>query len=93
MRDDLLAADDPILEGADCQDPYGGRDPYDESMKLLATAGDDEPIDSGLKEDSDAISALQSQENDRSHSPHMTPAPTPAVPAAYSTPGVGSSHR
>jgi hypothetical protein len=83
VRDDLLAADNPILEGSDCQDPYGGQDPYNESMKLLATTGDDEPIDGGLKEDSDAISALQSQENDRSHSPHMTPAPTaPAVPAA-----------
>ena len=87
VRGDLLAADNPILEGADCQDPYGGRDPYDESMKLLATAGEDEPIDGGLNEDSDAISAPQSQENDRSHSPHMTPAPTaPAVPAASVTP-------
>ena len=66
VRDDPLAVDNPILEGADCQDPYGGRDPYDESMKLLATVGDDEPIDSGLKEDSDVISALQSHENNRS---------------------------
>src|ERR1700734_1421756 len=40
VRDDLLAADNPILEGYDCQDPYGGQDPYDESIKLLATAGD-----------------------------------------------------
>jgi hypothetical protein len=88
VRDDLLAVDDPILEGADCQDPYGGQDPYNKSIKLLATAGD-EPIDGGLKEDSDAISALQSHENDGSHSPHMTPAPTapaaPAVPAASAT--------
>jgi hypothetical protein len=58
VRDDLLAVDDPILEGADCQDPYGGQDPYDESMKLLATAGEDEPTNGGLKEDSDIISAL-----------------------------------
>jgi hypothetical protein len=58
MRDDLLAADNPILEGSNCQDPYGGQDPYNESIKLLATASDDEPIDGGLKEDSDAISAL-----------------------------------
>jgi hypothetical protein len=83
VRDDLPAANNPILEGSDCQDPYGGQDPYNESIKLLATTGDDEPIDGGLKEDSDAISALQSQRNDRSHSPHMTPAPTAlAVPAA-----------
>jgi hypothetical protein len=89
VRDDLLAADNPMLEGSDCQDPYGGQDPYDESIKLLATAGDDEPIDGGLKEDSDAISALQSQENDRSHSPHMTPAPTaPTVSAAPTAPAV-----
>ena len=57
MRDDLLAADNLILEGSDCQDPYGGQDPYDESMKLLATTGDNEPIDSWLKEDSDVINA------------------------------------
>jgi hypothetical protein len=83
VRDDLLAVDDPILEGPDCQDPYGGQDPYDESMKLLATAGDDEPIDGGLKEDSDVISAPQSHENDRSQSPHMTPAlAAPAAPPA-----------
>lgn len=37
VSDNLLAVDDPILEGSDCQDPYGGQDPYDESMKLLAT--------------------------------------------------------
>jgi hypothetical protein len=69
------------------QDPYGGRDPYNESIKLLATAGDNESIDGGLEEDSDAISALQSQGNDGSHSPHMTPAPTAlAVPAALAAP-------
>jgi hypothetical protein len=56
-------------------------------MKLLDTAGDDEPIDGGLKEDSDVINALQSHENDRSQSPHMTPAPTaPAAPAAPAAP-------
>jgi hypothetical protein len=89
VRDDLLAADNPVLEGSDYQDPYGGRDPYygqdpyNESIKLLTTTSDDEPIDCGLKEDSDAISTLQSQGSDRSYSPHMTPAPTaPAVPAA-----------
>ena len=75
MRGDLLAVDDPILEGSDCQDPYGGQDHYDEPMKLLATAGDGEPIDGGLKEDSDVINAPQSHENDWSQSPHMTPAP------------------
>jgi hypothetical protein len=74
MREDLLAVDDSILEGSDIQDPYGGQDPYNETMKLLATAGD-EPIDGGLKEDGDVISAPQSHENDRSHSPRMTPAP------------------
>jgi hypothetical protein len=57
VRDDLLAVDDPILEGSNYQDPYGGQYPYDESMKLLATTGDNEPIDSRLKEDSDAINA------------------------------------
>jgi hypothetical protein len=31
--------------------------PYDESMKLLATTGDNEPIDSRHKEDSDVINA------------------------------------
>jgi hypothetical protein len=87
VRDDLLAADNPILEGFDCQDPYGGQDPYNESIKLLATAGDDEPTNGGFEEDSDATSALQSQENDGSHSPHMTPAPTaPAVPAVPAVP-------
>jgi hypothetical protein len=44
-------------------------------MKLLATASDDEPIDGGLKENSDVINAPQSHENDRSRSPYMTPAP------------------
>jgi hypothetical protein len=80
VRDDPLAVDNPILEGFDCQDPYGGQDPYDESMKLLATAGDDKHIDGGLKENDDVINAPQSHENDTSHSLHMTPAP--AVPAA-----------
>ena len=49
-------------------------------MKLFATAGEDEPTNSGLKEDSDVISALQSHENDRSQSPYMTPAPAATVP-------------
>ena len=40
-------------------------------MKLLATAGEDEPTNGGL----DVISAPQSYENDGSHSPYMTPAP------------------
>ena len=82
MRDDLLATNNLILEGSDCQDPYSGQDPYNKSIKLLATVDDDKPIDGGLKEDSNAISVLQSQENDRSYSPYMTPALTaPAVPA------------
>jgi hypothetical protein len=72
VRDGLLAIDDLILEGPDCQDPYGGQDPYDESMKLLAIAVDDEPIDGGLEDDSDVISSLQSHEN-RSQSLHITP--------------------
>ena len=79
MWDDLLAIDDLISEGPDSQDPY------DESMKLLATAVDDKPIDGRLKEDSDVTSSLQSHKN-RSRSLHMTstsaaPA-TPAAPAA-----------
>jgi hypothetical protein len=80
VRDDLLAVDDPILEGFYSQDPYGGQDPYNESMKLLATAGEDESIDSGLKEDSHVISAPQSHENDGSHSPHITTAPAATAP-------------
>jgi hypothetical protein len=63
VRDNLLAVDDPILEGSDCQDPYGGQDPYDESMKLLATTGGDKPMDDKLKEGDD-INALQGHEND-----------------------------
>jgi hypothetical protein len=58
VRDSLLAIDNLILEGPDCQDPYSSRDPYNESIKLLATAVGDEPIDSRLKEDSDIISLL-----------------------------------
>jgi hypothetical protein len=80
VKDGLLAVDDPILEGADCQDPYGGQDPYDESIKLLATASNDDPIDNRLKEDSDVISALQSHENDGCHSPYITPAPAAPAP-------------
>jgi hypothetical protein len=49
-------------------------------MKLLATAGGDEPIDGGLKEDGDVISEPQSHEDDRSQSPYVTPAPA-ALPA------------
>jgi hypothetical protein len=56
------------LEDSDYQDHNGGQDPYDEAMKLLATASDDEPIDGGLKEDSDVISTPLSYENDRSQS-------------------------
>jgi hypothetical protein len=83
VRGDLLAADNPILEGSDCQDPYSGQDLYNEFIKLFATASNNKPIDGGLKEDSNAISTLQSQENDRSHSPYIIPALTaPAVPAA-----------
>jgi hypothetical protein len=48
-------------------------------MKLLATAVVDEPVDGGLKEDSDVISSSQNHEN-RSQSLHMTP--TLAAPAA-----------
>jgi hypothetical protein len=79
VRDDLLAIDDLILEGPDYQDHYSGQDPYNESMKLLATAVVDEPVDGGLKEDSDVISSSQNHEN-RSQSLHMTP--TLAAPAA-----------
>ncbi len=57
VRDDLLAVNDLILEDSDCQNPYSGQDPYDESMKLLTTAGNDKPIDGRLKEDSDVINA------------------------------------
>jgi hypothetical protein len=81
VRDDLLAIDNLILEGPDCQDHCGGQDPYDESMKLLATADDDEPIDGRLKEDSDVISSSQNHEN-RSQSLHMTPTPAALAAAA-----------
>jgi hypothetical protein len=57
VRDDLLATDDLISEGPDSQDPY------DESVKLLATAVDDESIDGGLEEDSKVINSSQSHEN------------------------------
>jgi hypothetical protein len=73
VRDDLLAVDDLYLEGSNYQDPYSGQDPYDEAMKLLATAGDDEPMGDGLKEDSHAISAPLSDENDKSQSPQLPP--------------------
>jgi len=86
VRDDLLAVDDLYLEGSNYQDPYGGQNPYDEAMELLATAGDDEPIDDGLKEDSDAINAPLSDENDKSQSPQLPPAPAaPAAPAPAAT--------
>jgi hypothetical protein len=67
------------LEGPDCQDLYSSRDPYNKSIKLLATAVGNEPIDSRLKEDSDIISLSQSYEN-RSQSLYIIP--TPAAPAA-----------
>jgi hypothetical protein len=76
VRDDLLAVDDPILEGADCQDLYSSQDPYDESMKLFATASEDKPTNGRLKENSNVISVPQSHESDRSQSPYMTPALT-----------------
>jgi len=81
VRDDLVAVDDLILEGSNYQDPYSsqgpynGQDPYDEAVKLLATAADDEPMDDGLKKDSDAISAPLSDENDKFQSPQLQPAP------------------
>jgi hypothetical protein len=49
-------------------------------MKLLATAGDGEPVDGGLKENSDTISTPQNNEIDRSHSLHTTPAPPATAP-------------
>jgi hypothetical protein len=78
-----------FLEGPNYQDLYSSQDPYDESIKLLATAGDDEPIDGGLKEDSNVIGALQSYENDRSQSPYITP--TLAAPAAPAAPTAAAS--
>ena len=62
IRDDLLAIDDLILEGPNYQDYYSGQDPYNESMKLLATTVVDELVDNGLKEDSDVISSSQNHE-------------------------------
>jgi hypothetical protein len=35
VRDDLLAVDDLYLEGSNYQDPYGGQDPYDESVAAM----------------------------------------------------------
>jgi hypothetical protein len=79
IRDSLLAIDNLILEGPDCQDPYSSRDPYNKSIKLLATAVSNKLIDSRLKKDSDIISLLQSYKN-RSQSCYIIP--TPAAPAA-----------
>jgi hypothetical protein len=73
IRDSLLAIDNLILEGPNCQDPY------DKSIKLLATAVDNKPIDSRLKEDSNITSLLQSYEN-RSRSLYIIS--TSAAPAA-----------
>jgi hypothetical protein len=74
VRDDLLAVDDLILEGSNYQDPYSSQDSYDEAVKPLATAADDEPIDNRFKEDSDAISAPLSDENNKLQSPQLLPA-------------------
>ncbi len=71
MRDNLLAVDNSILKSSNCQEYYSSQDPYNISIKLLATASNDELIDSKLKENSNAISILQSQENNRSHSSHI----------------------
>jgi hypothetical protein len=76
VRDDLLAIDDLTSEGPDSQDPYN------KSMKLLATAVDDESIDGRLEEDSKVINSSQSHEN-TSQSLHMTPTPAAQeLPAA-----------
>ena len=63
MRDNLLATNDLILEGANYQDSYSSQDPYNKFIKLLATAVIDEPVDGRLKEDSDIISLSQNYEN------------------------------
>jgi hypothetical protein len=68
------------LEGSNYQDPYGGQDPYDKSIKLLATTSKDKPIDSRPKEDNNAISTPQSHTNNSSYSPYMTLAPTATAP-------------
>jgi hypothetical protein len=73
--DELSAVDDRKLEGTeDCQNACGGQDPYNDTVKFPTTAGDgalegNDSTDGGPKEDSDVVSALQS---DSSHSPHMT---------------------
>jgi hypothetical protein len=79
VRDNLLAIDNLILEGPDYQDYYSSQDPYNKSIKLLATAVVDEPVDSRLKEDSNIISLLQNYKN-RSQSFYIIP--TLAAPAA-----------
>lgn len=39
--DELPAVDDRKLEGTEgCRDPYGGQDPYNDTVKFLTTAGD-----------------------------------------------------
>jgi hypothetical protein len=74
------------MEGTkDYGDPYSGQDPYDETIKLLAAASDGErersdSMDGGLKEDSEVISAQQSNVNDLSHSPHIIPPPAATAP-------------
>jgi hypothetical protein len=82
---DLPVVDDPILESPNCQDPYSGQYPYNETSKPVAAAGDGEPehngfMDSGPKEDTDVICAPRSRGNNGSHSPHMAPAPAVAAP-------------
>jgi hypothetical protein len=72
------------LDSYSVQDPFKGRDPFDEALKLLAFVAANKLTDGGLKEEGDGISALQSHENDRSHSSLMTP--TLAAPTALAAP-------
>ena len=86
IQDELPAVDDPKLEGTeDCQDPFNSQDPYDEAIKLLAAVCDgklerNDSMDGGPKENSDVVNAPQCYEKDRSHSPHMKPAPPATAP-------------
>ena len=79
IKNNLLAIDNLILEGPDYQDYYSSQDPYNKSIKLLATAVVDELLDSRLKKDSNIISLLQNYKN-KFQSLYIIP--TLAAPAA-----------
>jgi hypothetical protein len=77
VQDKLLVTDDCELEGMeDSQDPYGGQDPYIETMNILAAIGDgglyrNNSADVGPKEDGGVGNAHYSRANDMFHSTRL----------------------